>query len=324
VSPITVAPYAPSDRAEVVAFWQDVFANYRDTPSGQLDCALRHRDNAIFVAREDGVLAGTAMAGSDGIRGWLHYVAVPAPRRRGGVARLLVRRAEDWLAARGVTKVNLQIRGDNLDVRAFYERLGYAAEDRLSMGRRLDDNAITKPATGAPGTLDVTITHLEMTAPPRAPSPPPPPQKIAVLRAEAIAIPFYRFLYDAVGREWIWYERRRLDDAALAAIVHHAANDIFVLYVGGQPAGYVEFDRRALPDAIDMSYFGLAPAFIGRGLGRWFLSWSIAEAWRHSPRRLVVNTCTLDHPKALGLYQRAGFVPTRQETKTIRDPRPLA
>jgi GNAT superfamily N-acetyltransferase len=65
------------------------------------------------------------------------------------------------------------------------------------------------------------------------------------------------------------------------------------------------------------------PRFIGRGIGPWLLDWAIREAWRHDPRQLVVNTCTLDHPKALPLYQRLGFRPTRQETKTILDPRPL-
>ena len=113
-------------------------------------------------------------------------------------------------------------------------------------------------------------------------------------------------------------------DAELAALLAEKGVDVFVLHVGGQPAGYVEFDLRPLPTEIELRYFGLMPQFIGRGLGPWLLDWAIREGWRHAPQRLFVNTCTLDHPRALAMYQRAGFTPFRQETKTIRDPRPFA
>ena len=86
------------------------------------------------------------------------------------------------------------------------------------------------------------------------------------------------------------------------------------------PAGYAELDRRPAPD-IAIAYFGLVPQFIDRGLGTFLMNWTVDTAWRHRPRRLTVNTCTLDHPNALALYQRAGFIPDRQEAIQIDDPR---
>jgi GNAT superfamily N-acetyltransferase len=161
-----------------------------------------------------------------------------------------------------------------------------------------------------------------MTRRPRLPAPPPPALKLAVLRAEAISVPFYRYLYDTVGAPWVWYERRRLSDMELGAIVRHPEVDVFVLYAGGEPAGYAELDRRSMPD-IELVFFGLMPHFIGRKLGPWLLHWAIDAAWAREPQRLWLHTCSLDHPRAITYYQRAGFVPFKQEQKLIADPRPL-
>ena len=93
-----------------------------------------------------------------------------------------------------------------------------------------------------------------------------------------------------------------------------------MLYVSGAPAGYTELDRRK-ENEIEVAYCGLVPDFIGQGLGTYFLNWTIDTAWRYRPGRLWVHTCNLDHPRALQTYQRAGFVPYKQETKVIDDPR---
>ena len=77
------------------------------------------------------------MSGYDGHRGWVNYLAVDPERRRSGCGRRLVQAAESYLAGLGCPKVNLQIRGSNADVVAFYERLGYALDDTVSMGKRL-------------------------------------------------------------------------------------------------------------------------------------------------------------------------------------------
>ena len=180
-------------------------------------------------------------------------------------------------------------------------------------------NPATPPAT-ADGTLRVTITYLEMHSRPGTEVRAPRLEHIAILQARQPTTSFYRYLYNHVGQQWLWYERRALDDNALLEIIHDPAVSIHVLYFDGVPAGYVELDGR-IDREVELAYFGLLPEFIGRGLGPWLLSWALAAAWDRDPSRVWVNTCDLDHPKALLYYQKAGFVPYHQETLEIRDPR---
>jgi GNAT superfamily N-acetyltransferase len=247
-------------------------------------------------------------------------------RRRRGVARALVRHAEAWMTARGCIEVKAQLRGADPDALAVHRHLGYLEQAHPTLTRTVvvEDGEAPAPArSGEPGCLDVVVTHLEMTNAPTTPAPKPPALKLAVLKAEDISVSFYRFLYAETGRDWVWYERRAMDDASLAALLAEAGVEVYVLYVGGQPAGYVEFDLRPLPAEIELRYFGLMKPFIGRGIGPWLLDWAIREAWRRAPQRVYVNTCTLDHPRALALYQRLGFRPFAQEIRTFRDPRPM-
>ena len=86
----------------------------------------------------------------------------------------------------------------------------------------------------------------------------------------------------------------------------------------GVPAGFAELDFRGFPKVVDLSYFGLVPEFIGRRLGPWLLRWTIEAMWRRGPKRITVNTCTLDHPSALPLYQRLGFTAYDRRESWIR------
>ena len=87
------------------------------------------------------------------------------------------------------------------------------------------------------------------------------------------------------------------------------------------PAGYFELDRRK-PGECELGFFGLMPDFIGRGLGRWLLEKAVDAAWSAPDvGRVWVHTCNLDHPRALGLYQKVGFVPFKQFEEPMRDPR---
>ncbi len=172
-----------------------------------------------------------------------------------------------------------------------------------------------------PATLDIVVTCLEMLKPPTRPTVPVPPVgKIALLRAERPTVSYYRYLYNTVGERWLWWERRQLTDAELERIIHDPLVEIYVLHVDGVPAGYAELDRRK-QDEVELAYFGLIPQFIGRKLGPFLLNWAVDTAWVPKPKRLWVNTNNLDHPKALQIYQKAGFVPYRQERKTIPNPR---
>ena len=159
----------------------------------------------------------------------------------------------------------------------------------------------------------VTVTYLEMTSPNRRSVGPGWAEPITILRAERPTVSFYRYLYDTVGADWDWYMRRQLSDDALAAIIHDDAVEVFVLYVRGAPAGYVELDRK-VDGEVEIAYFGLAPDYIGRGLGPALLDWALERAWSYRPRRVWLHTCSLDHPKALAVYRRAGFEVYDRET----------
>jgi len=161
--------------------------------------------------------------------------------------------------------------------------------------------------TARPRTLLARITHLEMTAPPSMRVHAPLGSRLALMRTEAIPVAFYRYLYEQVGKGHHWLLRRHQDDDALRADLDAATLEIQVLYVDGVPAGFFELDLASLPDAADIRYFGLTPDFQGRGLGRFFLSEAIFAAWAHGPGKVTIQTNTLDSPRALQLYQKAGF-----------------
>lgn len=155
--------------------------------------------------------------------------------------------------------------------------------------------------------LAVTITYLEQTERPfLPPAAKPPKRKIALLRAEQAPVHFYRYLYRLVGDPYHWVSRRRMDDAQIGEIIHDPNVYLYVLYVDGAPAGMAEIDARDAT-ASDIKFFGLAPDFTGIGVGRYFLTNIIDLAWSHAPKKLRLETCTLDHPAALPLYQKVGF-----------------
>jgi GNAT superfamily N-acetyltransferase len=168
--------------------------------------------------------------------------------------------------------------------------------------------------------IDDTVTYLEMFAPPAGPRIPAPLGKLALMRAEECTVSFYRYLYDTVGTPWLWFERRLVDDTTLAAEIANETIEIFVLSVGGVPAGYFELDAAAERET-KLCYFGLIPEFIGRGLGPFLLQAAIDRAWSRPIERFWVHTCTFDHPRALGLYQRAGFVVYDRRRVSFDDPR---
>ncbi len=170
------------------------------------------------------------------------------------------------------------------------------------------------------GLLPVTVTYLEMTAPPARAGRPAPLGKLALMRAERPTLSWYRYLYQSVGTPWLWGDRLRLGDAALTARILDPRTAVYVVYEAGVPAGFAELFRHD-EATTELVYFGLIPEFFGKALGPWFLDEILAIAWRDGPRRVVLETCSLDHPKALPLYQRAGFVPYRREQAFRADPR---
>jgi GNAT superfamily N-acetyltransferase len=158
--------------------------------------------------------------------------------------------------------------------------------------------------------VTVAVTFLRMDRPPTAPVP-ALPADCHVTRVAAPTVAFYRYLYDTVGGDYVWWLRRTMPDDELAALLNDPLVSIHVLYNGGAPAGFFELDARGWSD-INLSYFGLMPHAVGTGVGYPFLCQAVDAAWRQGPRGMTVNTCTADHPRALQTYLRAGFRTVRQ------------
>jgi GNAT superfamily N-acetyltransferase len=135
---------------------------------------------------------------------------------------------------------------------------------------------------------------------------PPPRDGLSVVHARKPTVAYYRFLYDKVGKDYGWIRRTKWSDDELAAVIQDPRVELHVLFVEGVPAGFAELDRRSA-DEIELVQFGLMPEFIGQGLGKWFLQWTIDTAWNHRPTRFWLHTCTKDHPAALLNYLQAGF-----------------
>ena len=135
----TVRAYAGADEAPVTALWERVFPDERPWNTAAAVIARKHAegDGLFWVAARGADLIGAVMAGYDGQRGWIYHLAVAPEHRRGGVGRALVRAAEAALAARGCPKINLQVLASNREVVAFYERLGWRVEERVSMGKTI-------------------------------------------------------------------------------------------------------------------------------------------------------------------------------------------
>lgn len=137
-------------RDDVVALWRAVFRYDapHNAPELVIDRKLATGDGLFFVACSDAGVVGTILAGYDGHRGWLYSVAVDAQHRHARIGSALVRHAEQALIALGCVKINLQIVAGNRQVTDFYRSLGYAVEERISMGRVVPQN-ITGARTSA-------------------------------------------------------------------------------------------------------------------------------------------------------------------------------
>jgi len=133
----TIRPFADADRMAVTALWQEIFPDDRPHNAPQVAIAQKQsfQPELFYVLEVEGDLAGTIMAGYDGHRGWLYTVAVKPVYRRRGFGSELVRHAEGSLKRLGCRKINLQVRATNSNVVAFYKKLGFAIEERVSMGK---------------------------------------------------------------------------------------------------------------------------------------------------------------------------------------------
>lgn len=122
-----------------------------------------------------------------------------------------------------------------------------------------------------------------------------------------------RFLYDYVGNDWQWVDKKNWSKTQW--IAYAEADDLrtFIAYLKGTPAGY--FELRKIEDDVELVYFGLEKTFIGKGLGAIFLTQAVQTAWNWDAKRVWLHTCETDHPNALKNYYSRGFklYQTREE-----------
>ena len=135
---VRVRPFLDTDEDAVVALWQAAGLT-RPWNDPHRDIARKKRvQRELFLVAEDADdVVGTAMAGYDGHRGWVYYLAVAPDRQGHGLGRLLMMEAEVQLLALGCPKVNVQIRSGNEAVATFYGRLGYTLDEATGLGKRL-------------------------------------------------------------------------------------------------------------------------------------------------------------------------------------------
>ncbi len=146
---VEIRPYREVDETAVAALWRTIFpdAPAHNRPEADIWRKLAVQRELFLVALVEGELVGTAMAGYDGHRGWLYYLAVLPDHRRQGIGEALMGRVQADLADMGCPKLNLQVRAGNIGAVAFYRRLGFDIEERVSMGKRL---AITSSEESTP------------------------------------------------------------------------------------------------------------------------------------------------------------------------------
>jgi ribosomal protein S18 acetylase RimI-like enzyme len=136
---LVVRAIADGDVPAVIALWKAAGV-WRPWNDAERDIAFARRGPhaTLLVAEGGGTIAATAMVGEDGHRGWVYYVATSPATRGHGLGRTMMEAAEAWLKARGIWKINLLVRGDNIAARGFYERLGYQQSDVVCLQKALE------------------------------------------------------------------------------------------------------------------------------------------------------------------------------------------
>ena len=137
---MNIREYTETDKDALIKLWSETF-DY-GTPHNRPELSLENKlkkneDRLLLIAEAGGVLCGSVMGGYDGHRGWIYSLAVEKSLRGNGIGTALVGEIIKRLNSLGCVKVNLQVTGGNAGVTAFYEKLGFAVEDRISMGKRL-------------------------------------------------------------------------------------------------------------------------------------------------------------------------------------------
>lgn len=168
------------------------------------------------------------------------------------------------------------------------------------------------------GKIAAVVTHLQMFERPAAR--PVPAVTADLIRHTKPDLNWYRDLFARVGGDWMWFSRLGLSDDELAGVLHRDDVHLYSVRMGGRDEGMLELDFRH-PGECELGYFGLTPAMVGTGAGRWLMEQALDLAWAQPITRFHVHTCTLDSPQALSFYLRSGFAAYRRQVEIADDPR---
>jgi GNAT superfamily N-acetyltransferase len=189
---------------------------------------------------------------------------------------------------------------------------------------RIEANVVTdqglfahQPQPRGDGKLAVTISFLELRRKDWRKHGRLPSLDIRLELQSSPTADFYLDLYDKVGRPWLWYERRLYTAAALTALINRPGHELHVARHGSELVGYFELHGD------EIVFFGLTLAYIGQRIGPWLLECAIERGFTRGSDRLVLNTNTVDHARALDTYRKAGFRVMRSESRELQDPRVL-
>ena len=137
-----IRPFDEQDTDAAIALWTTCgLVRPWNDPRRDIERKLRVQRELFLVGIDEEALVATAMAGYDGHRGWVYYVATDPARQGQGLGRAMMAEVERLLVELGCPKVNIQVRSGNEPVMEFYRRLGYAPDNALSMGKRLIPDA---------------------------------------------------------------------------------------------------------------------------------------------------------------------------------------
>ena len=159
-------------------------------------------------------------------------------------------------------------------------------------------------------------TYLEMTDPGDLDAAAAPPGETAVERAETPDPALWRFLYTEVGRQYHWVDRLGWTDDEVRRYLAAPGLELWVLRADREVAGYFEL-RADEEGGVEIAYFGLLPAFVGRGLGKHLLTCAVRRAWDRGATRVWLHTSSLDHTAALPNYLARGFRVWKQEVYDV-------
>ena len=283
-----IRPVTARDHDQIILLWQACGLT-RPWNHPERDLARKQTvQPELFLGAFDQIQAvGSVMAGYDGHRGWMNYLAVHPEVQRQGLGRRLVQAAELGLQQLGCPKVNLQLRTSNLPAQAFYRRLGYTEDAALSFGKRLEFDSEESQRSGGAGTGGGSIRNHWV------------PGDLGAL------IQLSGLIYAQEFRFQIPLEARIAEGMSQFMLRNDPRERIWIVEKEGQVRGSLAVEWEAEHQA-KLRWLILHPDERGKGLGRRLVENALSFIRSSGGTRVSLVTARSLHA-AIGLYESLGF-----------------